>query len=49
MLFAVAEPASEYVISLRAFNQVGQGVPELENVRTREATSEFQKAFNFYF
>jgi len=34
------KPNSEYVISLRASNQVGDGVPIYENVRTRETSGE---------
>ena len=34
--FLIAEPNSEYVISLRAFNDVGDGRPIYETIRTRE-------------
>ena len=34
------KPNSEYVISLRASNQVGDGIPIYENVRTRESSDE---------
>ena len=33
---AIAEANSEYVISLRAYNDVGDGRPIYETIRTRE-------------
>jgi len=41
VLVKIAEPSSEYVISLKAFNNVGEGEPVYENVFTREETSEY--------
>lgn len=35
MFFPFAEPSSHYVISLKAFNNVGQGVPLYESATTR--------------
>ena len=37
--FFFPEPASEYVISIRAFNNAGQGRVKLETVTTSEETS----------
>lgn len=36
MLFTFAEPYSEYVISLRTFNEIGDGRPIYETTRTKE-------------
>ena len=32
----ITAPSSEYVITLRAFNSMGEGVPVYETTRTRE-------------
>ena len=38
------EPSSEYVISLKTFNNVGEGIPIYETTFTREETStDFEK------
>ncbi|CAG7836151.1 unnamed protein product, partial [Allacma fusca] len=34
------KPNSDYVISLRAYNNIGDGIPIYENVRTRETSDE---------
>lgn len=34
-------PSSEYVISLKAFNNVGEGVPIYETTVTREESSKY--------
>jgi len=39
-LFVFVGTSSEYVISLKAFNRVGEGLPIYETVFTREETSE---------
>lgn len=39
-LFAPAEPSSHYVISLKAFNNAGEGVPLYESATTRSMTGE---------
>ena len=36
LLFFIIAPSSEYVITLRAFNSMGEGVPVYETTRTRE-------------
>ena len=39
MCDVITGPSSNYVISLKAFNNQGEGRPSLENVITREAPS----------
>ncbi|KAF4526119.1 hypothetical protein B566_EDAN007613 [Ephemera danica] len=39
MMLQKEEPNSEYVISLRAYNEVGDGAPVYETVRTREESA----------
>jgi len=34
-------PSSEYVISLKAFNNVGEGIPIYETTVTREESSKY--------
>jgi len=41
-LFNFAGTSSEYVISLKAFNQLGEGLPIYETTFTREAPSELK-------
>jgi len=41
-LFSPAEPSSHYVISLKAFNNAGEGVPLYESATTRSMTGELQ-------
>ena len=36
IFISISEPLSEYVISLRAYNNIGDGRPIYETVRTRE-------------
>ena len=41
LLFWSTEPSSEYVISLRAYNNIGEGRPIYETVFSREETSKY--------
>lgn len=41
------EPSSEYVISLKAFNYAGEGIPAYETTVTREMTSRCLRAHSY--
>lgn len=45
-LFSPAEPSSHYVISLKAFNNAGEGVPLYESATTRSMTGESGNALD---
>lgn len=42
IVFVLPESSSEYVISLKAFNNVGEGVPIYETTSTREESSKYK-------
>jgi hypothetical protein len=48
VVVVATEPNSEYVISLRAYNNVGDGRPIYETTRTRDEEAEVNTKIIFY-